>query len=210
LNGTASLRFYGWSPPTLSLGYFQSTSIRHDDPLLAALPFVRRPSGGDTLVHDSELTYAIALPPGPPWQARAGSWLGRMHAIIAAALNTLGVPTRPHEPSAPYRSDGPLCFHHFTPGDLLFSKDKIVGSAQRKHRGSLLQHGAILLARSAHAPTLPGIYEVTGQALDIEPIQASICRAFMDRTGWQLTSADWSKRERDLIDELTAGKYTQD
>ena len=44
--GIASLRFYGWSAATLSLGYFQPHSTRFSDPLLAALPWVRRPSGG--------------------------------------------------------------------------------------------------------------------------------------------------------------------
>src|SRR5262245_52547117 len=97
LEGTASLRFYSWSPPTLSLGYFQPASVRAMAPGLAALPFVRRPSGGDTLVHDHELTYALALPAGAPWQSRAASWLGRMHGIIATALRTLGVLARPHE-----------------------------------------------------------------------------------------------------------------
>src|SRR5262249_13270053 len=62
LAGVATLRFYGWSEPTLSLGYFQSHTIRLADPLLAELPFVRRPSGGDTLVQHHELTYALALP----------------------------------------------------------------------------------------------------------------------------------------------------
>src|SRR5262245_26411902 len=62
--GTASLRFYGWSPPTLSLGYFQPEGVRRRDARLAGLPYVRRPSGGRTLVHDRELTYALALPPG--------------------------------------------------------------------------------------------------------------------------------------------------
>src|SRR4051812_49790187 len=87
--GAASLRFYAWEPATLSLGYFQPEAVRHTDARLAALPFVRRPSGGATLVHDHELTYALALPPGPPWQppgSPAAAWLGRMHAVLATAL----------------------------------------------------------------------------------------------------------------------------
>src|SRR5262245_58709107 len=67
--GMASLRFYGWSPATLSIGYFQPAAIRLSDPRWATLPWVRRPSGGATLVHDRELTYALALPSGLPWQS---------------------------------------------------------------------------------------------------------------------------------------------
>ncbi|HMF12835.1 MAG TPA: hypothetical protein VKE94_11030, partial [Gemmataceae bacterium] len=91
LDGTASLRFYGWSPATLSLGYFQPASVRNADPRLRALPFVRRPSGGDTLVHHHEMTYALTLPAGPPWQPRGTTWLGRMHGIIACGLRDLGI-----------------------------------------------------------------------------------------------------------------------
>src|SRR5436190_22488839 len=87
-DGIASLRFYGWSPATLSLGYFQPAAVRLSDPRLATLPWVRRASGGATLVHDRELTYALALPSGLPWQSEQ-SWMPRFHAIIAAAFARL-------------------------------------------------------------------------------------------------------------------------
>src|SRR5580693_2234932 len=90
VEGTASLRFYGWTAATLSLGYFQPCALRLTDDRLANLPWVRRPSGGATLVHHHELTYAIAVPAGPPWHADQ-RWLPRMHRIIAAALTGLGV-----------------------------------------------------------------------------------------------------------------------
>jgi len=79
--GVASLRFYTWSEPTVSLGYFQAERLRLIDPLLGKLPWVRRPSGGAALIHDREVTYALTLPAGRPWQT-AASWLERMHAFI--------------------------------------------------------------------------------------------------------------------------------
>jgi lipoate-protein ligase A len=231
LDGTASLRFYGWSPPTLSLGYFQPESIRHADPFLAALPFVRRPSGGDTLVHHHELTYALAIPSGSVWQSRAASWLGRMHGIIATALSNLGAKTvmfvapfsgRPRggafAPSAPPRgrplnedtNDGPLCFHHFTHNDLIFDGVKIVGSAQRKRRGALLQHGAILCARSDHTPSLPGMRELTGLELDVAQIAEEVRREFVRQTGCTLIATDWTESERARIANLANSKYRLD
>src|SRR5437763_17219653 len=85
----ASLRFYAWEPPTLSLGYFQRAGDRLADARLAALPFVRRASGGGALVHHHEVTYALALPPGPPW--RSGEpWSCRMHHLIQSALADVG------------------------------------------------------------------------------------------------------------------------
>src|SRR5205085_11240257 len=53
--GVASLRFYGWTTATVSLGYFQPERVRLDDGRLAGLPFVRRPSRGGTLVHHHEV-----------------------------------------------------------------------------------------------------------------------------------------------------------
>ena len=221
LEGTASLRFYGWSPPTLSLGYFQPESLRAADPLLAALPFVRRPSGGDMLVHDHEVTYSLALPPGPPWQTRAESWLNRMHSIIAAALLTVGVPARLHALRSSFDAgtraartkqqlkSGPLCFNHFTGGDVIADDAKIVGSAQRRRRGALLQHGAILLARSPHTPTLPGIRELTRHTLTADEITTAVCQEFVRQTNWQLVVDDWTECERERARELTSAKYTQ-
>src|SRR6516162_7524457 len=92
--GCASLRFYGWTTATLSLGYFQPAAIRLADPLLAALPWLRRLTGGEALVHHHEITYALALPGGTPWQSRETPWPRRMHEIIRMALATLGITVR--------------------------------------------------------------------------------------------------------------------
>src|SRR5262245_34911225 len=78
-HGVASLRFYTWNEPMLSLGYFQLEADRRLIPGLADLASVRRASGGSALVHDRELTYALALPAGPPWQRRGEAWVCKMH-----------------------------------------------------------------------------------------------------------------------------------
>src|SRR5262245_39757909 len=65
--GVASLRFYRWSVPTLSLGYFQPHSEALADPNLVGVDWVRRPTGGAAILHHLEITYALALPAGPPW-----------------------------------------------------------------------------------------------------------------------------------------------
>src|SRR5829696_8825707 len=92
--GVASLRFYGWTEPTLSLGYFQPHAPARSLPALASLAWVRRPSGGLALVHHHEVTYALALPPGAAWQPAGQSWLIRMHEVIHEALLAFGVEAR--------------------------------------------------------------------------------------------------------------------
>src|SRR5207237_362217 len=86
-------------------------------PGLAALPFVRRQSGGAALVHHREVTYALALPAGPDWQPRGESWLLRMHDMIREALAGQGAKTTLCEQER--QLSEVLCFLRHTPGDLL-------------------------------------------------------------------------------------------
>src|SRR5688500_9559950 len=58
----ATLRFYEWHEPTLSLGYFQPAADREQHAASRACPLVRRASGGGAIVHDRELTYSLAWP----------------------------------------------------------------------------------------------------------------------------------------------------
>jgi lipoate-protein ligase A len=209
VDGVASLRFYCWSPPTMSIGYFQPAAGRLRHPAHSQLPFVRRPSGGDALIHDRELTYCLALPAGPRWQG-AQPWPSRMHAIIAAALRQLGISAELAGAGPPVPFTGFLCFAHQTPGDLLAGSAKVVGSAQRRQRGALMQHGGILLAASPHEPVLPGIKELSGHDLEPQFVRDLIAGEFTTQTGWSLTADSWREDEFRQIDELARSKYAQD
>jgi lipoate-protein ligase A len=223
--GQASLRFYTWDQTTLSLGYFQPAADRQAGGL-AHLAWVRRASGGAALVHHHEVTYALALPAtvassalvpspqrGPQTPSHTlgallarESWVGKMHHIIARALAALGV--RPRLCSAHEEQQlGPvLCFLHHTSGDLLIDNAKVVGSAQRKRKGSLMQHGGILLAQSPHTPSLPGILELTGQQISPEEVALVVSRQFIQDTGIRLQAGDWQE-EVERIEQLRT-RYT--
>jgi lipoate-protein ligase A len=205
-SGVATLRLYGWRPPTLSLGYFQNAQVRLTDPLLAKLPFVRRLSGGETLVHDREVTYALALPAGPPWQGR-GPWPARMHQIMAAALAEHGVNAELCAPRRARPASGPLCFHHFTEGDVIVAGAKVAGSAQRKRRGALLQHGGILYGTSPHTPALPGIDRLTGICLTAAQISSALQEQFQLATGWRLVERQLTPLEIEAVTGLAREKY---
>jgi lipoate-protein ligase A len=62
--GTPALRFYRWSPPCVSLGYFQNAAADIDLDYLTreGIDLVRRPTGGRAVLHEHELTYAVVLP----------------------------------------------------------------------------------------------------------------------------------------------------
>jgi lipoate-protein ligase A len=208
--GVASLRFYGWAEATVSLGYFQPHRVREAEPALAALPFVRRPSGGAALVHHHELTYALALPSGSPWQATAcgSAWLCRMHEVVAAALATRGVATRAAE-GRPGAGDAVLCFRQHARGDLVIGHHKVVGSAQRRRRGALVQHGSVLFSASPHAPALAGVADLVGVCLGVEDVQTRVVEEFARQTGWAVTPAEWEPGERRRVEELAVGKYAR-
>jgi lipoate-protein ligase A len=212
VGGLASLRFYQWAPPTLSLGYFQPERMHHGNATLASLPLVRRPTGGTALVHDQELTYALAIPAGPPFQTkglRPSAWIDRMHAIIRDALAILGLACASADANLPPISSL-LCFHNITAPDLLMDGHKVVGSAQRKQRGALLQHGGILLAQSSFTPSLPGIKELAGVDIPYLALRDSILPSFTTQTGWNLVPSNWTPAENARIAELATTKYQQD
>jgi lipoate-protein ligase A len=203
--GLGSLRFYGWLQPTISLGYFQPAAARLTCPRLAGLPFVRRLTGGAALVHHFELTYALALPASTNWH-KGRRWTERMHVLICSALKSLGVKAsmaRPqNNPAYPF-----LCFQKYAPGDLLCGDAKIAGSAERKRRGCLLQHGGILLAASPFTPELPGILELTGRRLDSVELQSAIIREWVQNIGWQPVETKWTDEDDAEVDELVRTRY---
>ena len=212
MNGIASLRFYTWSVPTVSLGYFQPAAARDQDPLLAQLPFVRRPTGGDAIVHHWETTYALALPPGLQWQGKE-PWPQRIHGIIVLALAKFGLTAGLLDSQSlrnRARPESTLCFQHVTACDVVSGESKIVGSAQRRRKGALLQHGSILMAKSPFAPALPGILELSGQALTVADVCSAVAAEFRKQTAWYVKPSDWTDEERRRTDELVECKYRQE
>lgn len=203
----ASLRFYGWSVPTLTLGYFQAYEPALAHPHLAGLPWLRRPSGGAALVHHHELTYALALPEGKDWQA-GSAWLFCFHTLVRDVLGQMGIKADLVSPGNEVKRGEVLCFLHQTPGDLLVSGCKVAGSAQRKQHGALLQHGGILLAHSPHTPEIPGILELTGLSLDARSLANALVAELSTQTGWSLADEDWTAAEQEVIVEQVRDRYT--
>jgi lipoate-protein ligase A len=144
--GEHVLRVYGWSEPTLSLGRNQHANgvYRPDELERRGIGVVRRPTGGRALLHHREVTYSVTA----PCTAESGlaAEYGRINLLLGSALAALGVGVVIAAPTA--RSAPPSatpCFAEPSHGELTFDGRKLVGSAQWRHEGALLQHGSILV-----------------------------------------------------------------
>lgn len=144
-----TIRFYGWKPACLSLGYFQSFAVVDVEGCQElGIDVVRRPTGGRAILHDRELTYSIAL---------AASVLGhdrgilpsyhRISRALQAGLAQLGVETTmaPESAAPTMPEHGPICFDRPSAHEILLHGRKLVGSAQVRRTDALLQHGSILI-----------------------------------------------------------------
>jgi lipoate-protein ligase A len=160
--GVATLRFYRWSPATLSLGYFQSLEGREGHTASRECPVVRRSTGGGAILHDRELTYSFVAPAKIGDRGAAETLYDLFHDTLVATLADFGVAAS-RQPTTEAALDTKfLCFERRARGDLICGRSKIVGSAQRRSHGAILQHGSILLAASPFARELPGIAELAG------------------------------------------------
>jgi lipoate-protein ligase A len=168
----ALLRTYGWSTPTLSLGYFQHVEEARTDPRWNAAPIVRRFSGGGAIWHHHEVTYALVVPATHPLARPSEKLYHAVHLAVLDGLRKRGVWASRRGDLAPtqksVRKSAFLCFTETNPEDIVTVGIKIVGSAQRRRAGAVLQHGSLLLARSWRTPELPGLCDVAD--FSTEPI----------------------------------------
>src|SRR2546428_7488670 len=143
-----TLRFYAWTPPCLSLGYFQQIDVVDLEGCRAlGVEVVRRPTGGRAILHDRELTYSLALPASV--LGHDGGVLASYHRLSLAlqdGLRRLGVPATlaPESASSP-GVHGTACFDRPSAHEILLHGRKLVGSAQMRRGRGVLQHGSILI-----------------------------------------------------------------
>ena len=147
----AIIRFYGWRPYCLSLGYHQPVDYVHEQKLKAAgYDMVRRPTGGRAILHAQELTYSVIfdvnfMKPRELYES--------IHTIISRALQFLGFDVQVEQissnlPSPTETAEDFFCFTRSAYSEIKYQGKKIVGSAQRIYPQSILQHGSLLFGRA--------------------------------------------------------------
>lgn len=143
-----AIRFYKWNPPAVTLGYFQRADREIDQELCHAkgIHVVRRLTGGRAILHDKELTYSIAI--SEKEKQVSGSIIESYLKISRALVKGLGGFGIEVEMMArPCKEKGSAaCFDAPSWHEIVWQGRKLVGSAQTRKQGCLLQHGSIPMA----------------------------------------------------------------
>jgi lipoate-protein ligase A len=134
------LRFYGWTEPAATFGYFQKFSGVENATHLR--PLIRRPTGGGIVPHEADWTYSAVFPPGHAWHSlKAGESYRRIHDWLRLAFAELKIETE-IAPCGKKSLPG-QCFAGHEKFDLLWYGKKIAGAAQRRNKLGLLIQGSV-------------------------------------------------------------------
>lgn len=228
-----TLRLYAWEPATLSLGFAQPAG----DVDLARLDLegwgiVRRPTGGKAILHIDELTYSITSALDDP--LLAGSLLDSYRKISQAllkALEHLHLPAageRSYEDAHPKTNNNPVCFETPSNYEITSGGKKLVGSAQARKYGGMLQHGALPIrgditritrvlqypddfARQTAAENLnnhaTNLELLLNLVLPWETVAEAMIKGFADSFGISFIESQPSQVEIDLANKLMNDKY---
>jgi len=125
-----TVRFYGWEPSAISIGYFQSLKEEVDLDACRKLgvDYVRRITGGGAVFHEEELTYSIVIPETHPQIPKnILKSYGRICGAVMKGLDNLGIESK------------------YVPiNDIITGGKKISGNAQTRKAKIVLQHGTVL------------------------------------------------------------------
>jgi lipoate-protein ligase A len=231
-----TLRFYAWDPACLSLGRGQPVADV-DLPALQATGFdlVRRPTGGKAILHVDELTYSVVVPQEDPRVAGGiVESYRRLSTGLVRGLERLGIADLVADQRVEnHRLEGPVCFEVPSDYEITVGGRKLVGSAQMRARGAVLQHGALplygditricpLLAAHpdparvrARATTVEDALGSVGSAPNRRTVTwdeaaGAVAAGFAEALDLHLESSALTAQERAWAEELRTGRYATD
>lgn len=227
-----TLRFFAWEPPCLSIGYNQAmgevdiTRCRRE-----GVDFVRRPTGGRAILHTDELTYSIVAPQDEP-RVVGGvvESYRRLSAGLVKGLRLLGVDVVQAEAGHGQDTDvSAACFDAPSAYEVTAGGKKLVGSAQVRRKGAVLQHGSLPLqgdiTRICHYLVVPSEerrqelrQELWARATSLElvlrrvvpfaQVVEALVKGFSEALNLHLEPGKLSEHELALIQQFRREKYT--
>ena len=235
-----TLRFYGWQPAAVSIGYFQQAAKDIDLSACAAagVSVVRRLTGGRAVLHDMELTYSIVVKDAEPSipSAVIASY-GHFSKGLLAGLRMLGINAEMSLSRHAYgRNRGnqvfsAACFDTPSNYEVTYDGRKLVGSAQVRKHGVILQHGSVLLSFSAQKATallkissaetraalekklemrVVSAEEILKRDVTYEEVAAAVTTALGPALGVELRNQGLTAGEEAIASKLASEKYKQD
>lgn len=235
-----TIRFYGWNPPTLSIGYFQKVEKEIDMEAVKkyGLGFVRRPTGGRGVLHDQELTYSVIVSEAHPKMPQTVTEAYRVISQgILEGFRFLGldayfaVPKTEEEKADLKNPRSAVCFDAPSWYELVVEGRKVAGSAQTRQKGVILQHGSILLdldeemlfrlfkypnervkerLRQTFKQKAVAINELTDRNITIDEAKEAFYKGFEKGLGIVLEPYTLSAEEMAYVNELAEKKYASD
>ncbi len=231
------IRFYGWNPATLSIGYFQKIEkeINMEAVKQHRLGFVRRPTGGRGVLHEHELTYSVIVSEDHPDMPKTVTEAYRVISEgILKGFQRLGldayfaVPKSDDEKSALKNPRSAVCFDAPSWYELVVEGRKVAGSAQTRQKGVILQHGAILLdldedklfslfkypnervkerMQNAFKTKAVAINEISPRRIGIDEAKQAFREGFEEALDIGLEPYTLSPEEMDYVKQLAKTKY---
>lgn len=217
-----TLRFYTWTPPAVSVGYFQDsfTDIDISACRKMGIDVVRRLTGGRAVLHDKELTYSLTCPEGDPlFPANILDTYKRISSCLVKGLDSLGLDAS-LVPSVKRRVEKSpsACFVSPSHYEITVSGNKLIGSAQRRGEGAFIQHGSILMEfdREKLEMVLPGSGRIEGvtsisEHLHIAPAELvhSLVNGFEELLGTTFSEGLLSDEETALSKRYVEERYSR-
>ena len=215
--GGAVLRLYRWSEPTVSFGRNEVAVGRYSvrDADRERFAFVRRPTGGRAVLHADELTYAVVVPVGTFGGPRA--LYRRVNEALAGALRALGADVGVAPEGEALGLDAGPCFRSPVRGEVVGRGAKVVGSAQARIGGALLQHGSILISGDqrglaalsgdeAEVGRVTTLEELVGP-VDRDRLAAEVTRGLNETLEGRWSEGEYSDSELFRADGLISDRY---
>lgn len=221
------LRFYQWEPSAITIGYAQNINEFLDIDFIASqgMDWVRRITGGEAVLHKGDLTYSSSVPENIIPRRSPRNFYLLLSYAISGAIRKLGVLTDNLELLPSGRTKNFNCFVSKSNYEVSFEGKKIVGSAQRRSNGILLQHGAIMLdvdykcldrvfmrndyivkGENELKKRLCGVNEIAKKKVEPEEIKTLILKT-IEEFGISYEEKAFSANELSEIDEIAKRKY---
>ncbi|MDA0999600.1 MAG: biotin/lipoate A/B protein ligase family protein [bacterium] len=216
-------RLYAWSPAALTLGRGQRAArdVHLEKLKEEGVDLCRRLTGGRAVLHDRELTYSVTGPAALLGEDVRQSYC-RLSEGLAAGLRKLGAPAEIAPPLVPAYAAQPSCFATTSVHEIAVGGKKVVGSAQCRGGGAILQHGSILLrspeerlarllrARSGTAPPTgfaTGLSDVLGREVGYEEAAAAVRAGMEEALGGPFVDVPLTPEEQSRTDALAQSRY---